>query len=83
MLRQRFSSSASVSLMAARSSRYAKVDDIPMALMLGALHDALTSAGADPDLRAKAEEAAGYEHELAGIRADLLLLNGWSAPTSG
>jgi hypothetical protein len=46
-----------------------------MALMLGALNDALLSAGADKDKAQKAaEEVAGYERELAGVKSDLNLL---------
>ena len=43
-----------------------------MALMLGALNDALLSAGADKDKAQKAaEEAAGYDRDLATIRSEL------------
>lgn len=46
-----------------------------MALMLGALRDALVEAGASSEnARKAAEEVAGYERDLAGIKADLLLL---------
>lgn len=46
-----------------------------MALQLGALRDALESAGADRDkARDAAEELAGYENRLAGIDARLSLL---------
>lgn len=53
-----------------------------MALMLGALHDALKSAGADPDAARKAaEEVAGYESELATVKSDLRLLK-WMVGTN-
>jgi hypothetical protein len=46
-----------------------------MALQLGALRDALISAGADAGKAAKAaEELAGYENRLAGIDTRLTLL---------
>lgn len=46
-----------------------------MALQLGALRDALLSAGAPPDkANEAAEEAAGYENRLAAIEARLLVL---------
>ena len=53
-----------------------------MALMLGALHDALKSAGADPNsARKAAEEVAGYESELADVKSDLRLLK-WMVGTN-
>jgi hypothetical protein len=46
-----------------------------MALMLGALHQALLGAGAsDDEARKAAEEVAGYEHDLAEVKTDLRLL---------
>jgi glutathione S-transferase len=46
-----------------------------MALQLGALRDALISAGADVGKAAKAaEELAGYENRLAGIDTRLTVL---------
>lgn len=46
-----------------------------MALQLGALRAALADAGAKPELAERAaEEIAGYDRELADIRADLLVL---------
>jgi phage shock protein A len=46
-----------------------------MALMLGNLHDALTAAGATPELARKAaEEVAGYENRLAKVEAKLDVL---------
>jgi hypothetical protein len=46
-----------------------------MALMLGALRDALVTAGAPADKAEKAaEEVAGYENRLAKLEADLTLL---------
>jgi hypothetical protein len=46
-----------------------------MALQLGALRDALISAGADAGKAAKAaEELAGYENRLAGIETRLAVL---------
>lgn len=43
-----------------------------MALMLGALHDALIAAGVPADKAQKAaEEVAGYESQLAEIKSDL------------
>ena len=45
-----------------------------MSLRLGALHDALLQPG-NPDLaRAAAEEVAGYERQMADLRADLGLI---------
>ena len=53
-----------------------------MALQLGALRDALLSAGAPHDKADKAsEEVAGYEHELADIKGDLRLLK-WMVGTN-
>jgi hypothetical protein len=53
-----------------------------MALMLGALHDALLSAGANEDsARKAAEEVAGYESELAAVKSDLRLLK-WMVATN-
>jgi hypothetical protein len=53
-----------------------------MALMLGALNDALLSAGADKDKAQKAaEEVAGYESELADVKSDLRLLK-WMVGTN-
>ena len=41
-----------------------------MALMLGNLHDALTAAGASPELALKtAEEVAVYENRLAQVES--------------
>jgi len=46
-----------------------------MALQLGALRDALISAGADPAKASRAaEELAGYEVRLSGIETRLVLL---------
>lgn len=46
-----------------------------MALMLGALREALVAAGAPEDKADKAaEEVAGYDKDLASVKADLLLL---------
>ena len=51
-----------------------------MALQLGALRDALESAGAAPDKAAKAaEELAGYDRELSEVRSDLKLLTRMNA----
>ena len=53
-----------------------------MALMLGALRDALVNAGADDEsARKAAEEVAGYERELAGIKGELLLVK-WMLGTN-
>jgi hypothetical protein len=53
-----------------------------MALMLGALNDALLSAGADKDKAQKAaEEVAGYESELADVKSDLRLIK-WMVATN-
>jgi hypothetical protein len=49
-----------------------------MALQLGALRDALESAGAPTDKAA--EEAAGYENRLAKVESDLTLLK-WMVAT--
>jgi len=44
-----------------------------MALQLGALRDALIDAGAAPDKADRAaEELAGYDHEFAGLRSDMM-----------
>jgi hypothetical protein len=49
--------------------------------MLGALHRALISAGAnDDDARKAAEEVAGFENRLAKVEADLTLLK-WMTGT--
>lgn len=45
-----------------------------MALRLGALHDALLNPGNADLARQAAEEVAGYESQIAGIRSDLKLL---------
>jgi hypothetical protein len=46
-----------------------------MALMLGALRDALVAAGAPDDKAQKAaEEVAGFENRLAKLEADMSLL---------
>jgi hypothetical protein len=46
-----------------------------MALQLGALRDALISAGAEPDkAREAAEEMAGYESRFSKIESDLRVL---------
>jgi hypothetical protein len=46
-----------------------------MAIMLGAMHRALVSAGAnDEDARKAAEELAGFEKRLAEVEANLMLL---------
>jgi hypothetical protein len=45
-----------------------------MTLRLGALHDALLAPGDAELARKAAEEVAGYENQLAGVRSDLLLL---------
>jgi hypothetical protein len=46
-----------------------------MALQLGALRDALISAGVSDDKANKAaEEAAGYENRLAKIETDLAVM---------
>lgn len=43
--------------------------------MLGALREALVAAGAPEDKADKAaEEVAGYDKDLASVKADLLLL---------
>jgi hypothetical protein len=53
-----------------------------MALRLGALHDALLNAGADPDsARKAAEEVASYENRLAAIDTRLAVLT-WIAGTN-
>jgi hypothetical protein len=53
-----------------------------MALMLGSLRDALVDAGASEDKANKAaEEAAGYESELAEVKSDLRLLK-WMVGTN-
>lgn len=52
-----------------------------MALMLGALHQALIGAGAsDDEARKAAEEVAGFENRLAKVEADLTLLK-WMVGT--
>ena len=52
-----------------------------MTLRLGALHDALLNAGADPALSQKAaEELADYDRQLAAIRTDLTVLK-WMVAT--
>jgi hypothetical protein len=52
-----------------------------MALQLGALRDALLSAGADPQKADEAAaEAAGYDTQLATIRTDLTVLK-WMVAT--
>jgi hypothetical protein len=52
-----------------------------MTLRLGALHDALLNAGADPTLSQKAaEELADYDQQLAAMRTDLSVLK-WMAGT--
>lgn len=53
-----------------------------MALQLGALRDALLSAGTPADKADKAaEELAGYENRLAGIETRLAVLT-WMAATN-
>ncbi len=53
-----------------------------MSLRLGALHDALVNAGADPALAQKAaEELADYERQVAAIRTDLAVLK-WMVGTN-
>jgi hypothetical protein len=53
-----------------------------MPLQLGALRDALLSAGAPPDKADKAaEELAGYENRFAGIETRLAVLT-WMAGTN-
>jgi hypothetical protein len=53
-----------------------------MALRLGALHDALLSAGAEADKAQKAaEEVAAYESRLASIDTRLAVLT-WIAGTN-
>ena len=50
-----------------------------MPLMLGKLHDALISAGADENrAREASEEVAAYENRLAHVESDLMLLK-WMA----
>lgn len=46
-----------------------------MPLRLGALHDALLDAGANPGpSKRAAEEVADYERQMADLRSDLRLL---------
>jgi hypothetical protein len=45
-----------------------------MALILGALHDALLHPGDPEKARLAAEELAGYEHRFAAIETKLTLL---------
>jgi hypothetical protein len=45
-----------------------------MTLRLGARHDALLAPGDAELARKVAEEVAGDENQLAGVRSDLLLL---------
>jgi hypothetical protein len=53
-----------------------------MALQLGALREALLSAGADEEKANKAaEELAGYDREFADIKADLRVLKWAQAAT--
>lgn len=53
-----------------------------MTIRLGALHDALVNAGAEPALAQKAaEELADYERQVAAIRTDLAVLK-WMAGTN-
>lgn len=43
-----------------------------MALMLGKLYDALVDGGTDPKTaREAAEEVAGYERDIAGLRTEI------------
>jgi hypothetical protein len=51
-------------------------------LRLGALHDALLNAGAQPDLAQRAaEEGATYHRQLQEIRGELLVLK-WLVATA-
>jgi hypothetical protein len=53
-----------------------------MALQLGTLRDALTEAGATPEMaEAAAEEVAGYGRGFADVRADLRVLKWGQAVT--
>ena len=53
-----------------------------MSLRLGALQDALLSAGATEDLARKAaEEVAAYERQLADVRSDLVVIK-WMVGTN-
>jgi hypothetical protein len=53
-----------------------------MTLRLGALHDALLNAGAQPELAQRAaEELADYDRQLRDIRSDLLVLK-WMVGTT-
>jgi hypothetical protein len=52
-----------------------------MTLRLGALHDALLNAGAQPELAQRAaEELANYDRQLSDVRSDLLVLK-WMVAT--
>ena len=53
-----------------------------MALMMGKLHAALVAAGVEPNAaREAAEEVAGYEHQLAEIKATQRL-HSWMLATN-
>jgi hypothetical protein len=53
----------------------AGADGDAMTLRLGALHDALLNAGAQPELAQRAaEELANYDRQLNDVRSDLLVV---------
>ncbi len=53
-----------------------------MALQLGAVRDALPSAGADQELASKAaDELAGYDRDLTEVKSELKLIR-WMLGTN-
>jgi hypothetical protein len=64
-----------------RRQRYSE-KSVAMTLRLGALHDALLNAGAQPELAQRAaEELANYDRQLNEVRSDLLVLK-WMVATT-